>query len=503
MAFKIKTLLLKCDFIGLIPQFRILNEFRYKSIFSSILSILIIIFSIVFILYSFIDFIDQHPKVEYYKNNDYETNKSFVISDSLLMFQYYFMCLSDPSKFPDLTLELDIPLEKRYERPLFEHCELGKNINLKYKDLLEKFNSIEKWKSNTYLCINYNSINMKNFTLYSHPLIPYEEENSLTIYIKTDCDDYSLNLKLITENDFIDHNNKDNPFVPYYKRNEFLINTGNKKSFNYYFQYIKLELDDGFIFNNPKIMNGIGVAGIDEIDTISWQNLIFSLTFKINNANYDYYLNTFKKFQTFLAEIMSLINLIITISNFITEFLLYKKMNKDIIRYILTTNYKKEITKGKTVFLKDKIFNQVFESDDKIKKDLLKKRITENKIQDEHNSKSSFNISKKDNISEVENMDNTIISVMKNLNFINIMKSFFCFKDKKMKLINLCNDIVQKDICVERILKRLYILENNYNSIIEKNNDKIDKINLNDDFSKIKKIVNKIDIELGNQTKNI
>ena len=39
---------------------------------------------------------------------------------------------------------------------------------------------------------------MKNFTLYSHPLIPYEEENSLTIYIKTDCDDYSLNLKLIT-----------------------------------------------------------------------------------------------------------------------------------------------------------------------------------------------------------------------------------------------------------------------------------------------------------------
>ena len=96
-----KPLLFKCDFIGFTPQLRILDEFRYKSIFSSILSILIIIFSIVFILYSFIDFIDQHPKVEYYKNNDYETNKSFVISDSLLMFQYYFMCLSDPSKFPD------------------------------------------------------------------------------------------------------------------------------------------------------------------------------------------------------------------------------------------------------------------------------------------------------------------------------------------------------------------------------------------------------------------
>ena len=58
---------------------------------------------------------------------------------------------------------------------------------------------------------------------------------------------------------------------------------------------------------------------------------------------------------------MRLINLIITISNFITEFLLYKKMNKDIITYILTSKSKKEITRGKTVFLKDKIFNQVFE----------------------------------------------------------------------------------------------------------------------------------------------
>ena len=501
MGFKIKSVLLKCDFIGFIPQFRILNESRYKSIFSSILSFLIIIFSVIFISYSFIDFIDQHPEVEYYKNNDYETNKSLIISDSLLMFQYYFMCPSDPSKLPNLTIALNSPLEQRFETPEFEPCELGKNINLKYKDLIEKFNSIEKWNSDTYFCINYNSVNMKNFTLYSHPIIPYEEENSLDIYIKTDCEDYSLNLKLVTENDFIDHNNKDNPIVPYYKRNEYHINNGNKKNLNYYYQYIKHELNDGFIFNNKKIINGIGDAGIAEIDTNIGPNIIFAITFKINNANYDYYLNTFKKFQTFLAEIMSLINLIITISNFITEFLLYKKMNKDIITYILTSKSKKEITRGKTVFLKDKIFNQVFENDDKIKKDLFKKSITENKIQEEKNSKSSFNISNKDNFSEIENMDSTIISVMKYLNFINIIKSFFCFKDKKMKLINLCNDIVQKDICVERILKRLYSLENNYNLIIEKNNDNTDKINIKDDFSKIKKIVTKIDIE-GNQTKN-
>ena len=98
-------------------------------------------------------------------------------------------------------------------------------------------------------------------------------------------------------------------------------------------------------------------------------------------------------------------------------------------------------------------------------------------------------------------MNNTIISVMKDLNFINILKSFFCFKDKKMRLINLCNNIVQKDICIERILKRLYALENNYyNLIFEKNNDNINESNLNEDFTKIKKMVSKISIELGNQT---
>ena len=75
------------------------------------------------------------------------------------------------------------------------------------------------------------------------------------------------------------------------------------------------------------------------------------------------------------------------------------------------------------------------------------------------------------------------------------MKSFFCFKGKKMKLINLCNDIVQKDICVEKILKRLYSLENNFNLLFEKNNNKTD---LSDDLSGIKKIIS----EIGNQKNN-
>ena len=87
---------------------------------------------------------------------------------------------------------------------------------------------------------------------------------------------------------------------------------------------------------------------------------------------------------------------------------------------------------------------------------------------------------------------------MKDLNFMSIMRSFCCIKGKKLQIINLCNNIVNEDICIERILKRFYTLENNYNSLIEKNSNESD---LNDNFSGIKKFVTEMDDESSNQTK--
>ena len=58
---------------------------------------------------------------------------------------------------------------------------------------------------------------------------------------------------------------------------------------------------------------------------------------------------------------------------------------------------------------------------------------------------------------------------MKNLKINSIIKSFFCCKDKKTKIINLCEDIVEKDICIERILKRLYLIENEFDILKNKN----------------------------------
>ena len=75
---------------------------------------------------------------------------------------------------------------------------------------------------------------------------------------------------------------------------------------------------------------------------------------------------------------------------------------------------------------------------------------------------------------------------MKNIKVNSIIKSFFCCKDKKTELINLCDNIICKDICIERIIKRLYLLENEFDILKNKN------------FSDIEEIIDDLNKELNN-----
>jgi hypothetical protein len=343
MGLKSKPILFKFDFIGCIPEFRILNERRYKSIFSGILSILLILFSIIFFCYSLIEFINQNPKVEYYKNNDHETNKTFEISDSLLMINYIFICSSNITIIdPEITIALEEG-NHNLEYLTLEPCQLGKNLNLKYKELIEKFEEVESQKLEDFYCVNYDGYKL---TLFSHPSLKTDNENLLGFKIKTECNDYFLQTTIVTENDFIDHNQKENPIVPYYQKNELKF-SNEKINVVYNFQYIKYESDNGFILNDKTTVNGIGFSGFNAFDKEDISNPIFSINFKMNRTNYDLYKRTFVKFQSFLADVMSLINLLIAISKVITEFLLYKKMHKDIIKYILSNKDIKENNQGK------------------------------------------------------------------------------------------------------------------------------------------------------------
>jgi len=495
MGIKLKPIIYKCDFLGLTPQLNILNETSYKSIFSSILSILIIIFAIVFVSYSFSEYIKQNPNVEYYKNNDYTTNKTFEISDSLLMYRYVFYC-SDYSKDHDFVIKSVNQYTLFQKKFSSETCELGKNINLKYRDAIKKFEETENQNISNFNCINYNGTNL---TLYSNPSMPHEKEDYLNFELSAKCEKFTILFQLVTQNDLIDHTNKDNPVVPHYQYNYIAVENIDKAYFVYNYQYIKYETDNGIIFSNQTTVNGVGFSGSNSFDRLEYGNGKFRIDFRMNFANYDYYSRAFIKFQSFLADVMSLINLIISISKIVSDFLLSKKMNKDIIRNIITINEGKEhFIKEKILFSEEKKFNQILEADKETtaeKDDKDAKKITDNEIID---SKNNFSQNNNDINIEEKLVNRKIDNVMKNLQVLDIIKSFFCFKDKKTKLINLSDDVINRDLCIEKILKRLYTLENFCNTFVEE-----DKAKLGDeeDIYQIKNLINCLDKELNKEEK--
>ena len=88
-----------------------------------------------------------------------------------------------------------------------------------------------------------------------------------------------------------------------------------------------------------------------------------------------------------------------------------------------------------------------------------------------------------------------------NVNYFHILKSYFCFKDKKTEMINLCNDIITEDMCIERILERFYNLEKLSNHFSD---SKMEKLNMNKNkrFKGTKKLINDIDNTNMNDIKN-
>ena len=493
MGIQLKPILYKCDFLGITPQLKILNENSYKSIFSSILSIIIIIFSIVFISYSFSEFIEQNPNVEYYKNNDYTTNKTFEISDSLLMFRFFFLCTENYSA--DYNLEINILNQKytAHKKLSFETCELGKNINIKYSDMIKRFEKIENKKISDYKCINYNSTNL---TLFSDPSKPREDEKYLNFELSSKCKKFDLVFQLVTQNDLIDHSNKDNPIVPHYQMNNIMAEGLDRLYLTYNFQFIKYTTDNGIIFSNETTLNGVGFYGSNPFDRAEFGNKKLIVDFRMNYANYDYYHRSFVKFQSFLADVMSLIDLLIVICKTVSEFLVSKKMKKDIIRNIISIKEEKEnYIKEKGSFSQEKKFSQILEGNKEStteKEDKCVKKIEDNEIINTKNTFISYN--NDCNIEEDKLMNRKIDNVMKNLKVIHIIKSFFCFKDKKTQLINLCDRAINKDLCAESILKRLYKLENFCNIFVEK-----DKVKLGDEeeIFQIKNLIIGINRELN------
>ena len=88
MIDNIGAFLYKFDLIGIIPQLFIFQNNRYKSTFSLITSINILLFSIIFTIYSIVQYLQfDSPIIVYSKGNDEKTKREVFLKDTLFMFQ--------------------------------------------------------------------------------------------------------------------------------------------------------------------------------------------------------------------------------------------------------------------------------------------------------------------------------------------------------------------------------------------------------------------------------
>lgn len=161
----------KFDLIGPMPQLLVFNKKRYQSFLSSFISILIIIFSLIFAIFSLREYLKfESPIISYSKANDEKTIRRIDIKDTPLMFQ-----LVDSNTYFGVDNSIGYfkgNYEIIYDNETFENidlsiekCEFGKNIDMKYKEFVEKKNKFGR-NIDDFYCIGFNN---KNISLFFHP----------------------------------------------------------------------------------------------------------------------------------------------------------------------------------------------------------------------------------------------------------------------------------------------------------------------------------------------
>ena len=495
MLNKKSSFLFNFDIIGPNPKLYIFNKERYQSIFSLVLSLLIILITISFVLYSLINYIkNDRPTVVYSKSNDENEERKIFLNDTLLMFQ--FIDFSNLKKINDSVISFEGEYSAIYYNATSKliklnvtNCHLGVNLNSKYENFFkEKLSSLTLDYNKTdkniedFYCINGDN---NDINIFYYPNVGSSNIN-LNIVIKNQklYSPEDISIMMIYENNLLNHDNKESPitegiayqFIQGFSSNEETI-------INFNFQYLKYETDDGLFLNSLKYLNGMSFLDMtyfksknDNYDINKDFNKynsskIGSLSISFNKSNYDYYRRTYKKLQALLAEIMSIVNLLFEIGRQILSFLNEKKMSVDIIGNLF--NVEENGKKNK----------RYINCNDRIK-------IAPEKINN------SFKLTEKNNMnletaeSIREDIENKNEKVLKHIHFYHVIKSFLCNSNKE-KLISLCHDIIVQDMCVETILERFYNLLRIYSSIldIEKNN-----LGLNKEprFRKVKTIINDI-----------
>ena len=502
------------DFIGTTPRLFIFKSDRYKTFFSSFSSIVIILFSLIFTILSIVEYFKfENPNIVYAKSSDDLTEREIFIKDTFLMFQLIETTsnniINDSIAYFEGNYRIIYDNGKYGGGDLYiEKCEFGKNIDLKYVSILKSKLNFGR-PIETFYCI---SLKNGNVSVFYKPNIGYSLIN-LEIILKNNS--YYIPEKIqtliICQNNVIDHNNKNKPinesFI-YHQTSSF--NSIEFTNTEYIIQYIKYESDNGFFYKNNKIFNGISFNNMisyrkfletyDLIKDLENKNIskIGSISFLINKPTYDYYKRSYQKLQSLLAEIMSVVSLVFEIGKQISFIMCDKKMSQKIIKTLLDKetiltqlNYKKTNFNNKS---NDE--NKLSSERNKIHNKLIDKKsntdFSESKSHSKLNITKDFNNLSKSELKRYKSINNR---VFKKINFYHILKSYFCFKDKKTQLINICHSIIEEDLCIEKILERFYNFEKLCHFITSKEKRKIESLKIKR-FKEIKQFIYKINDEI-------
>ena len=519
---KYKNILYTFDLIGITPQLKIFNRSTYKTILSSILSIGIILLSFSFFLYTLIIYFHfDNPVVIYSKDNDKSTNRTFLIKDTLLL-----LLLVEPtiSSFKSInksdaffeSIYVAVDLSGNYKMiPLtLDTCKLGTNVDIKYKEIIDEMGNNQFLSINESFCI---SQKYGDLPLYYHPEAGFSELHFyISINNKSKINPQKIQAIIVSENDIINHSNRSNPIIKNFVRQITPnFNLEEYTTINYDMQYVKYESDNGLFFRSLTILNAKSFSSMSYYRNIkagdnydSNNNLrLGEIIIEVNKSNFDNYSRTYTKLQTLITEIYAIINIFFSIGKIISQILFEKKMSKDIIRVLLSReNNNDEINHSRNQNLQKKKINKLFKNieNNKISSlELIKSNVkSEGKI----NGFENLEQHNKDNIknkAKNRNSGNISTKILKKINLINIIKSFFCCKDKKSVLVNACHNFVIDSISIEKILKTLYKLENGYYILLEKSKYKLKKyIYVNKRLREINKYIYEINKELEMKTQN-
>ena len=327
MCTNFKLFLYSLDFSGITPQLRILKYDSYKSIFSAIISLIIMICANGFSIYSIIDYIKSNNcTISYLKRYGKESDSFIPLKDTLLMFNFEENSINNSS----LKLGHFIQFQKGeyYTELKSEPCHIGKNINIKFKEALDKREYI---KINEYYYI---SSENGNLSLFNNLGTSGNDKVGLDIIIFIESFDYFSNpykfewkFKVITENDLIDHDNKHNPIIPSLTSETTFFKSDIIPTINYNFEFIRYESDNRYFFKDYKNFMAITTEKtfLENENRGSTKNAILGIiTFKQNELLFTHYKRSYQKIQSLLADMMSIVNILISIGKMISNILLKK-----------------------------------------------------------------------------------------------------------------------------------------------------------------------------------